>query len=431
MKIRFAHIMLFLAFAVAGCAAYFSIWGLSQLFAGASIAVICMASVLEACKIGVTTSLHKYWNKTAGALKYYLTTAVVVLMLITSAGIYGFLSNAYQRTANKLEIQQGQVGLLDKKKELFQKDIKDTEKIITTKNKRLDQLTNLRSTQESRLDSAKGNAAKDKVRADIQNATNEIQKLSNEIDGINAKNATLSDSIGAYTIKSLDITAKSEVSAEVGPLKYIADLTGYPMAKVVNVLILLFIFVFDPLAIALILMTNRIFEIESETVTPKPEETAPEPVKNDSGDIITESVYPTFIPVPATPDAFIGDTEFEKPVEESITEPEEILKPIIEEAPIEEPEALVEETHELEPVAEVEPKSQERDEEPIIEPIVEETRHREPVIPTGKVELKDLPEFQGRGYSVNVPMPKKSNVVERIGSNKVKDSDNNIIFKRR
>ena len=87
MKIRFAHIMLFLAFAVAGCAAYFSIWGLSQLFAGASIAVICMASVLEACKIGVTTSLHKYWNKTAGALKYYLTTAVVVLMLITSAGI--------------------------------------------------------------------------------------------------------------------------------------------------------------------------------------------------------------------------------------------------------------------------------------------------------------------------------------------------------
>ena len=87
---------------------------------------------------------------------------------------------------------------------------------------------------------------------------------------------------------------------------------------------------------------------------------------------------------------------------------------------------MVEETHELEPVAEVEPETQ-----VIVEKLDIEPRYREPVIPTGKVELKDLPEFQSRGYSVNVPLPKKSNVVERIGSNKIKDSDNNIIFKRR
>ena len=96
--------MLILALVVAGCAAYFSVWGLSQLFAGASTAVIIMASALEIGKVVTTTALHTYWKQLAGTLKLYLTISVGILMIITSAGIYGFLSNAYQSTANKLEI---------------------------------------------------------------------------------------------------------------------------------------------------------------------------------------------------------------------------------------------------------------------------------------------------------------------------------------
>ena len=107
MKLKFSYIVLLLALIVSGCAAYFSVWGLSQLFAGASTAVIIMATALEIGKVVVTTALHRYWDKISGWLKFYLTISVGVLMIITSAGIYGFLSNAYQKTANKLEIQEG------------------------------------------------------------------------------------------------------------------------------------------------------------------------------------------------------------------------------------------------------------------------------------------------------------------------------------
>ena len=119
MKIKFSYLMLLIALSVAGTAGYFSVWGLSQLFAGASTAVIIMATVLEVAKVITTTALHRYWTKLAMGLKIYLTTGVAVLMLITSAGIYGFLSNAYQKTANKLEIHEGELSVLDGKKQLF------------------------------------------------------------------------------------------------------------------------------------------------------------------------------------------------------------------------------------------------------------------------------------------------------------------------
>ena len=262
MKIRFSHVIFILALIVASCAAYFSVWGLSQLFAGASTAVIIMASALELGKVITTTALHRYWNKIARGLKIYLTVSVGVLMIITSAGIYGFLSNAYQKTANKMELHDGQVGILNDKKILFQKGIDENQKIIDNKNKRVAQLTDIRIKQEDRLDIAKNNKNRDKARGDIQKANDEIQKLTNDVDALAAKNSVLSDSISKYTIKALETESNSDVAGEVGPLKYISELTGQPMANVVNFLILLLIFVFDPLAIALILITNRVFELE-------------------------------------------------------------------------------------------------------------------------------------------------------------------------
>lgn len=376
--------MLFLALVVAGCAGYFSVWGLSQLFAGASTAVIIMATGLEVGKIVTTTALHRYWKKIAGGLKVYLTISVVVLMIITSAGIYGFLSNAYQKTANKLEIQNGQVAVLTGKKDLFQKNIDDNQKIIEQKNKRIDQLSELRKTQESRLDGASNNRGRNGARADIQGSNVEIQKLTSDIDALNIKNSILSDSISKYNTKVLELNANSEVAAEVGPLKYISELTGTSMAKVVNFLILLLIFVFDPLAVALVLMTNRIFEIENE---PNPLEPQNKPITEPVMDSITKT------------------NEVNDIVEEPI-----MLDEIIDEEP------------EVEPEVEPEPEP-----EPVyVEPI------REPVIPTGKIQVEDIREVKNRGYSVNVPHPKGNNSIERIGSNKiVKNGDNNKVFFKR
>jgi len=192
-------------------------------------------------------------------------------MVITSAGIYGFLSNAYQSTANKLEIHEGELGILEVKKQTFEKSVSDNQKIIESKTRRLDQLSNLRSNQESRLDNSNSNRAKNTVRNDIKSADNEIQRLNTEIDALNAKNVVLADSINVYNVKAIELKSGSSVAAEVGPLKYISQLTGVPMANVVNYMILLLIFVFDPLAVALVLITNRVFQLESEDETKESE----------------------------------------------------------------------------------------------------------------------------------------------------------------
>ena len=367
MKYKFGYLMLILALAVAGCAGYFSVFGLSQLFAGAGTAVIIMASVLEISKIAATTALHRYWGDLKGVLKAYATVAVIVMIVITSAGIYGFLSNAYQKTANKVEIHEGEIGVLDNKKILFEKTITDNEKIITNKNRRIDQLIELRATQEKRLDESTTNTSKSRARNDIMIANTEIDKLSAETDAINIKNAALSDSIGNYNIKILTLNTNSDVAGEIGPLKYISNLTNQPIDKVVNILILLLIFVFDPFAIALILITNRIFEVESEkyeqpVLVVKPKEPITEPVALET---------PT----------------------------KAVTIPIVTETPTEAPETSL--------------------------------TQRNPVIPTGKVTLDDIRGVNDRGFSVNVPNPKSSSIERIGSNKIVKNGNTDkVIFKR-
>jgi hypothetical protein len=424
MKIKFSYIMLILALAVAGCAAYFSIWGLSQLFAGASTAVIIMASVLEVGKIVTTTALHTYWDKLATTLKIYLTISVGVLMMITSAGIYGFLSNAYQKTANKLEIHEGEVGVLTAKKEIFEKTITENKNIIETKTKRIDQLSGLRTNQETRIDNTKGNYNKDRVRRDIENSNKEIQKLSNEVDELNTKNITLSDSVSKYNVAALELKGGSEIAGEIGPLKYISELTGVPMGNVVNYMILLLIFVFDPLAIALVLATNRVFQLEGKKTPLEPKLELPE----------TEDVG--IFPVqdkeePQVPSSWLSINDESVKFDEEADEIElldEIL-PIPEDIwfPIEEPIALEYEEEDIEPeVEETKLVSESQIEVPLYK--------KEPVVPNGKIEVDDIKEVkENRGYSVPIPQQKGSNTIERIGSNKhIKDGDNNkFFFKRR
>lgn len=439
MKFKLKYAMLGLALAVAGCAAYFSVWGLSQLFAGASTAVIIMASVLELGKIVTTTALHTYWNKLAKALRVYLAISVVILMIITSAGIYGFLSNAYQSTANKLEIHEGELGVLEAKKGTFEKSVADNQKLIDTKTKRLDQLSNLRSNQEARMDNSASNRARNSVRSDIKSADSEIQKLNTEIDALNAKNIVLADSINAYNVKAIELKSGSQVAAEVGPLKYIAQLTGIPMASVVNYLILLLIFVFDPLAVALVLITNRVFELERE----KPEEPIVDKTKEVLEDIVEElnneeekNIEVENVEVPNEPnidkneyvshgvptrefDNNVLEEPIEFPDDETIEEPEfeNILDPIdeviVEEETVETqlPEEPIE-IKEEEPLPSPQEEVEVTESEPEIETVEEES-----YLPKGKITLEDIKEVKerNRGFSVNVPEPRRNNVIQRIG----------------
>jgi hypothetical protein len=412
--------MLILALSVAGCAAYFSVWGLSQLFAGASTAVIIMASVLEIGKVVTTTALHTYWHKLARGLKIYLTISVGVLMIITSAGIYGFLSNAYQSTANKLELHEGELGVLEAKKQVFEKTIADNAKIIETKTKRAEQLNNLRGNQESRLDNSTNNRNQRNARKDIESSDKQIQVLNTEIDELNAKNIVLSDSVNAYNVKAIELKAGSEVAGEVGPLKYVSELTGTPMANVVNFMILLLIFVFDPLAIALVLATNRVFELEGKQTPLEP--------KIDKTKEVLEGAVEELKKQPEVPTTIVDvikskTSEDELPIEEPIMLDEQHEEDIVEEV-----ENVEIEPWDIRPIQE---------EIVVEEPIVEEIKpiaKKQPVIPTGKVELEDIKEIKegNRGFSVDIPNPKTSNTIERIGSNKiVKNGDNNKVYFKR
>lgn len=464
--------MLFLALAVAGCAAYFSVWGLSQLFAGASTAVIIMASVLEVGKIVTTTALHTYWSKLAKTLRVYLTISVAILMIITSAGIYGFLSNAYQSTANKLEIHEGELGVLDTKKTTFEKSVADNQKLIDTKTKRLDQLSNLRSSQEARMDNSNSNRVRNSVRSDIKSADSEIQKLNGEIDALNAKNVVLSDSINTYNVKMIQLKSGSDVVAEVGPLKYISHLTGIPMASVVNYLILLLIFVFDPLAVALVLITNRVFEIESQTQEePKKDKTKElledmvqelnnddkknvevENVKVQDERIVSKNEYESLGEftrefnnnVLEEPIEYYDDETIEEPVFENILDPvdeiivdEETGEIELLEKPIEIPQEVFlpspqeeesfDEEHALDmvmnhilgedEVVNVEEEVAVVEKEPI--KIEEEPTQieEESYLPKGKITLEDIKEIKerNRGFSVKIPEPRGNNMIQRIG----------------
>jgi hypothetical protein len=419
MKIKFSYIMLLLALSVAGCAAYFSIWGLSQLFAGASTAVIIMASVLELGKIVTTTALHTYWGRLAKTLRVYLTISVGVLMIITSAGIYGFLSNAYQKTANELEIHEGEINVLNVKKDGFQSSIDDNKKLIDNLVKEKNETSNRVSKRTNNVDYTNNTQSR---RADIAETkgNNQLNKLKDEIAILNAKNSVLLDSVNKYNVKVLELKSNSKVAGEVGPLKYVSELTGIPMANVVNYMILLLIFVFDPLAIALVLATNRVFELEGKE---KPLEPKVELPKEE----------------PQVPSSWLSIIDEGTNEGEEIELGEELLQ-IQEDIwhPIEEP-IIPEEQYDV-----VNEELEYEEEE--VEPEVEETKlvsesqievpiyKKEPVVPNGKIEVEDIKEVkENRGYSVPIPQQRGSNTIERIGSNKhIKDGDNNkFFFKRR
>lgn len=435
---KFKYVILITALTISIVSGGFSIWGLSQLFAGASTAVIIMASVLEVGKIVTTTALHTYWNKLAKTLKIYLTISVGVLMIITSAGIYGFLSNAYQKTANQLEIHEGEINVLNVKKDGFQTSIDDNKKLIDNLVKEKNETSNRVNKRTNNVDYTNNAQSR---RADIAESkgNNQLNKLKDEIAILNAKNSVLLDSVNKYNVKVLELKSNSKVAGEVGPLKYVSELTGIPMANVVNYMILLLIFVFDPLAIALVLATNRVFELEGKQTPLEPKLELPE---TEDADIFSVKDKEE----PQVPSSWlsINDEDVSEGVkfDEETGEAEllEEILPIPEDIwfPIEEP-IISEEQYET--------VSEELDyEEEEIVSELEETKlvsesqievplyKKEPVVPNGKIEVDDIKEVkENRGYSVPIPQQKGSNTIERIGSNKhIKDGDNNkFFFKRR
>lgn len=275
------------ALSVSVSAAYYSVTGLGMLFAGASLAVMVLASCLEIAKLIIASLLYQYRKTLPKLLKIYLTISAVVLVLITSAGIYGFLSSSYQTTKDQSTIVESKIAALESKKKLFEET---RDNILKEKQSIANLQGTLSQASTTQYTDKKGNLVIKSNNATIKNiesASQSNEKLSSKIDIIN-------DSIFAIESKILEIKTTAVGQSELGPLKYISSLTGIEMDKIINWYILVIIFVFDPLAISLVIASNFAFSqinkkpetiVESQPVyTPKTKEPVVEPQENIYGE---------------------------------------------------------------------------------------------------------------------------------------------------
>jgi hypothetical protein len=232
------------AILVAGCAAYFSVTGLGVLFAGATTSVMVMAGTLEFAKLVAATYLKQQWDTIKGFNKWYLATSVATLMLITSAGIFGYLSNAFQQ--QNLELQK-----VERDIAVYQTQIEKNDLEITRYTTQLTNQQNIRNSQEANISKVverDGNTSR--LTQMVKNADAEITTISKRIDALTIQNNVALDSINS--IKNNNI----ELEREVGGFRFVAESFNVPLNDVVKFFILIIVLVFDPLAVALIIAFN-------------------------------------------------------------------------------------------------------------------------------------------------------------------------------
>jgi hypothetical protein len=253
----FPFLVAFSALSVSASAAFYSVFGLSKLFAGASTEVIIMAGSLEIAKLVTASLLYQYWDTINKALKYYLSLAVIILIIITSMGIYGFLSAAYQDTFNKLTYVDNEKAFLNQKIEFYQQDVTRYEKELQ---QTLDNITSLNEARSVSIQikdtSVVGGVRNTISTVDLRAAQDRLRIEENKRKDVNLKRDIAVDSLRTYQRKVLELDNNTDVAGELGPLKYLSGLTGYPMDKIINILLLVIIFVFDPLAVALVVAAN-------------------------------------------------------------------------------------------------------------------------------------------------------------------------------
>jgi len=282
-KWLFVLLLSLTAFVIAGTAAYFSVFGLSKLFAGAGISALVLFGSLEFGKLVSVSVLYRFWKHLSWMIRIPFTTMIIGIMLITSMGIYGFLRNAYDQTSNKYTTIQKEATIQNQRKGTIQLEIDRYQNEIDSKNKQINTYLENRATQEQLVSSLYTQSADTNMDANqswvfrtrakqtqdgIKEYDELISDLRNQNDAIYTKINSLNDSISTIDRNVLELES-SDISVEIGPLKYLSDASGWEMDDVVGALIFLIIFVFDPFAILLIIVANRLSMLEIDEPKPK------------------------------------------------------------------------------------------------------------------------------------------------------------------
>lgn len=217
----FGSFLMFIAVMIAGVSAYFSVYGLAHIFAATFWSVVIMGGVLEVGKLVATSFLYRYWNTLRWSLRIYLLSAILGLMAITSAGIFGYLSNAYQQDTVGVKDVAARIELLDTElKTLSERD--------------------------------------QQINADIDRiGSNFVTARQNMMKQYTPEKSKITERIAHIRTEKLDLSTKQlEVEAHTGPIIYIAKAMGKGIDEAVMWMICLIIFVFDPLAVALTIGAN-------------------------------------------------------------------------------------------------------------------------------------------------------------------------------
>lgn len=299
----FPYIVAISAISISFSAAFYSIFGIGKMFAGASTNVMVMAASLEFAKLVIASLLYRFWDEINKALKVYLTIACFVLIVITSAGIYGFLSSAYQETANKVENVDKNTAVIEKRKQMIQRQLDQAEKQLELKSTRQNTLSDMRNRQQSNADNLIAqNKSASSVRTQMNQLSKESKTLDDDIKVLQDSIASKTQQINDLDLEILDLSSNNDIANEIGPLKYIAKITGKSLDQVVNWFIIALMLVFDPLAIALVVAANFVFSYvgeknkKEEPKNPEPPKND-EPVKEDVEEIIVEEISEISTPI--------------------------------------------------------------------------------------------------------------------------------------
>jgi hypothetical protein len=259
---------LIVALTLSSIAAWYSVVGLTAIFAAAVIPIIIMGGSLEVAKVVTTVWLHRYWDRCGTIMKSYLTIAVAVLAIVTSMGIFGFLSKAHMDQGVPTGDVAAQISLIDEKINIQKELIKSERENIESARRALAQLD---AQVSARLDRGASEASAERSvqiraaqRRDRQAYAKEIDDAQNRIEKSNA-------TVQALSLEKAPLASQfRKIEAEVGPIKYIAALIygDNPdqalLERAVRWVIILLIFVFDPLALMLVIAAISSYRWEFE-----------------------------------------------------------------------------------------------------------------------------------------------------------------------
>lgn len=264
---------LFVAILISVVSGVISVWGLTSIFAAAFIPVVVMGGVLETAKIVVATWCHRYWNQLSHWMKSYLSIAIIILMAITSMGVYGFLAKAHidQNVSMASDPSMKRFAVVTTEIKSNENKIVDVDSQLKPLNDNINILTRKSTEKLAETGQTKG------ARSDLAEAKGDLNGMRKERDGLVKKKDELTTSLNNLKTEKIQLEANvKKLEAEVGAIRYIAALfsegeaTPEQLEKAVRWMIVLLVLVFDPLAIVMIVAASNQILIESQKSRPEP-----------------------------------------------------------------------------------------------------------------------------------------------------------------